>query len=139
MKKDIVISGIVIVVCILTYQTVIFKNITQRLDSNIENMQNISMEVDDIKSNIIRTLESELGKTYLTKDVAFDIASIKDNYFNLNIRAELSRVSDDSKVKFMYKEENDNKWDNILLESTGGLSYNGYVNLDFSNEKLYNY
>ncbi|MGL5506616.1 MAG: hypothetical protein ACRDB0_01800 [Paraclostridium sp.] len=139
MKKEIVTSGVLILLCVLIYQNVMFKSITERLDSNIDNMQNISMKVDGIKSDIVGTLESELGKTYLTKEVVFDIDGIKDNYFNLSVRAELSRISDDAKVIFMYKEEKDSKWDSILLESEGGLSYNGYVNLDFSNEKLYNY
>lgn len=139
MKKEIVISGVVIVLCILVYQNVMFKNITERLDSNIDNMQNISIQVDNIKSDIVGILETELGKTYLTKEVVLEIDSITDNYFNLRVRAELSRVSDDSKVIFMYKEEKDSEWHSILLETTGGLSYSGYVNLDFSNEKSYKY
>lgn len=139
MKKEIIIIGSIIVVCILIYQNITFQNITERLDSNVSNMQNISMEVDSIKSTIIETLESELGKTYLTKAVVFDIDSVKDNQFNLNVRAELSRASSDSKVIFMYKEEEASKWDSIILEPIGGLSYNGYVNIDFSNEKVYNY
>lgn len=139
MRKDVIISGVVVTVSLLIYQNVMFKSITERLDSNSFDTQHVLGEISNINSNIIGTIESELGKTYLTKEVAFDIDSIKDNYCNLNVRAELSRVSNDAKVTFMYKEEKDNKWDSIVLEPTGGLSYKGNVSLDFSNEKLYNY
>lgn len=139
MKKEIILSGIVVVGIVLTYQNIVFKSITDRLDANINNINNISMEIDNVNSNIINTLEEELSKTYLTKEVNLSINTAKGNDLNLDIRAELSRASNDANVLFMYKEENSNNWESIPLDPTGGLSYIGNIDLDFSDGKLYSY
>lgn len=141
MKKYIIPGFLIIFTGMLAYQTYNLKIIKEDLDNlkstNISLQENVSSLGNVISSEIQSTLNEELAKSYLTKDVNFNLNKNTDKGYDLTVRAELSELKGNSTVLFMYKDKDSKNWQEVELKKDGELSYVGDFTLSYDNNYKY--
>lgn len=141
MNKKIVLGFSVVLIGVIIYQTITIHNIKQQLEeidlNNSSNISGVYSSINNINTNIQQTLNKELSKTHLTTDVNFKFNSADNNTYKLDLRVELKRAGNDSKVIFMYKGVNDNEWQQIELQKSNELSYVGQIQLNYEGNYEY--
>lgn len=137
------IKGVILalVVIALLYQfgaTVVIRKKVDILESTISgNYSHIIDSINGANYNVQNTLDEELSKSHLTKNVDFKLNKLEKDKAILNIRAELSRINTDAKVYFMYREQGYEKWNEISLIEEGNLSYIGTMEYKFDSKYEY--
>ncbi|MGL5693589.1 MAG: hypothetical protein ACRCXA_05910 [Peptostreptococcaceae bacterium] len=144
MKKYILPGVAVIFSGVIIYQTCTIKatnnelqNVSQQLIELKSINEVLQQNISSIDSSIQETLNEELGKSHLTKDVDFKLNKNVENGYDLNVRVELKELKENKRVLFMYKEESSSEWQQIELNEIGNLSYKGDFILQ--QEKEYEY
>ncbi|MFR9069901.1 hypothetical protein ACQQ2T_10910 [Paraclostridium tenue] len=136
MKKWGILLGLFVII-IFIYQFKELRDIKKDLETSLMDNKYIQDNISNINSNIINTINDELSKSHLIKDIKFSLDKFKDNKYLVDARFELSRVSEDSIVKFMYKSINDKEWTTIEAKDMGGLSYKCNLKIDVNNPYEY--
>lgn len=140
--KKYILPGIAVVFSgVIIYQTYTIQSTRNKVESIEQQMMELTYINENLEQSIIdnvqTTLNDELGKSHLTKEVIFKLnKNVKEGY-DLNVRAELKELKENTKVLFMYKEESANKWNQLDLEEIADLSYSGDFVLPF--DKSYEY
>lgn len=144
MKKYILPGAAIIFSGVIIYQTYTIKTTKddlQDISHKLIELKSINevlqQNISSIDTSIQETLNEELGKSHITKDVEFKLNENIENGYNLNVRVELKELKEDKKVLFMYKEESSNEWQQIELKEVTDLSYSG--NFTMSAEEEYEY
>ena len=99
-----IIPGVGVIFCgILIYQTYSLNTIKGELENiksaNMTLQEEVSSLSSELSSQIQSTLNEELGKSYLTKDVSFKLNNNTDTGYDLTVRAELSELKENSKIE----------------------------------------
>lgn len=141
MKKYTKIIGLSVISVLFLYQTISLFQIKRDLVNLHQENDDVRIQVleliNSINSNIQSTIYEEIGRSHLTKDVSFSFNKNIDGGYNLDIRAELSKVENDSRVLFMYKDKSEKNWKEIELEKSSELSYVGNIDLPYGNQYEY--
>ncbi|MCC3867687.1 hypothetical protein [Terrisporobacter mayombei] len=141
MKRYIMPGVLIIFSIILIYQSYSLKTIKEDLENIKSTNTSLEEEVillgSKLSSEIQSTLEEELGKSHLTKDVSFKLNKNTDKGYDLTVRAELSELKGNPKVIFMYKSENAKNWQELELKKERELSYVGNFDLSYDNDYKY--
>lgn len=141
MKKYTKIIGLSIIAVLLLYQTISLFQVKRDLVNLQQDNDDVRLQVleliNSINQNIQSTIYEEIGRSHLTKDVSFSFNKNIDGGHNLDVRAELSKVENDSKVLFMYKDESEKNWKEIELKKSSELSYIGNIDLPYGNQYEY--
>lgn len=137
--KKYILPGVLVIFCsIIIYQTYSLKTIKDELGIVREELANTKVELQqDINSSIQNTLNEELGKSHMTKDVKFKFIKNQKEGYELNVRVEMKELKTDSKILFMYKDVNLNEWQELELNKISELSYIGDFLLPY--DKSYEY
>ncbi|RDY27292.1 hypothetical protein CHL78_009910 [Romboutsia weinsteinii] len=133
--------GAILAGIILTFQSVVIINIQKR----VKEFENISEEINmqasslinDVSTQVKDAIHEELGKSYLTKYVKFNVNKIEKDRYILDVRVEMSKVSKDSNVYFMYKDIKDDTWEEELLTEENNLTYTTQFDYKISSEYEY--
>lgn len=140
MNKWIKIGSLILFIVIIL-QSIMLVLLKKRVDdisnSEQEHYSEIIQSVLNIDLSLQNTLNDELAKTHLTKDVSFKLDKVTKEGYTLDVRAELSRLNEDSKVMFLYKDTSSKEWTELEMENTNSLSYN--CNIAILPDKEYNY
>lgn len=141
MEKYLKIGVISLVIIALIYQFIVIlimnKKVEDLSNTTFGNHSQTMDLINNVNLNVQSTLNKELAKTHLTKDINFKLDKVENDKYILNIRVDLSRVSNDSKVYFMYKEDRLDKWIEISLSEDGKLSYTGSMEYNIGSEYKY--
>jgi len=141
MKRYIMPGVLIIFSIILIYQSYSLKTIKEDLENIKSTNTSLEEEVrslgSELSSQVQSTLEEELGKSHLTKDVNFELNKNTDKGYDLTVRAELSELKQSSKVIFMYKDENSKNWQALELKQDSELSYAGKFHIPYNNDYKY--
>lgn len=141
MKKYTTVLVISIATILFIYQSVSLYQIKKELENirsdNTQMKQEILSLINGIDSNISATIYEEIGKSHLTKDVNFTFKSNIEGGHNVDVRVELAKYEDNSKVIFMYKNESENIWKETELKKSNELSYIGNIDLPYGNQYEY--
>ena len=100
MKKWGILLGLFAII-ILTYQFKQLRDIKKDIEASLMNNQLIQADISNIDSNIRKTINDELSKSHLIKDIKFRVDKFKNDKCLVDTRFELSRVNQDSIVKFI--------------------------------------
>lgn len=141
MKKYILLAGGIVISGIIIYQTYTLNSIKKEL-FNMNSLktslqEELSGSLNNINSDIQNTLEEELAKSYITKDVDFKLNKNIENGYDITVTVELNQLKDDSKVLFMYRDESKKEWKEIELSKSAELSYSGDIILNYDNSYEY--
>lgn len=135
------IAVIVISLVAIIYEFLIITSMKEELQSlqnNLNMMQsNLQVSIDNINNNISNTINEELGKSHLTKDVVFSYDKNTEDGYELDVRVELSKFKENSNVIFAYKENSSNIWNSINLEERSDLSFGGKIKIKSDKEYQY--
>lgn len=141
MKKYTKIISISIIAVMFLYQTISLFQVKRDLVNLQQDNDDVRLQVleqiNAINQNIQSTIYEEIGRSHLTKDVSFSFNKNIDGGHNLDVRAELSKVDNDSKVLFMYKDKSEKNWRAIELEKSSELSYVGNFDLPYGDQYEY--
>lgn len=141
MNKKIIWGISVLIVIILLYQffiIVIMSNKVDDLKNTIDaNYSEIADSINDINGSLQNTLYEELSKSHFTKQVEFKVDKVEKDKYILDVAVDLSKSSNDSKVYFMYKENDSDKWNEVILSENGNLSYTG--KMEYKIDSKYKY
>ena len=141
-----IIPGVGVIFCgILIYQTYSLNTIKGELENIKSANMTLQEEVSSLRSDLSNelssqiqsTLNEELGKSYLTKDVSFKLNNNTDTGYDLTVRAELSELKENSKILFMYKSINSNDWQKVELKKEEELTYIGNLNILYDDDYQY--
>lgn len=141
-----IIPGVGVIFCgILIYQTYSLNTIKGELENIKSANMTLQEEVSSLRSDLSNelssqiqsTLNEELGKSYLTKDVSFKLNKNTDTGYDLTVRAELSELKENSKILFMYKSINSNDWQKVELKKEEELTYIGNLNILYDDDYQY--
>lgn len=137
--KKYILPGVLVIFCsIIIYQTYYLKTIKDELRVVREELVNTKFELQqDINSSIQDTLNEELAKSHMTKDVKFKFIKNQKDGYELNVRVEMKELKIDSKILFMYKDASSNEWQQLELKKVSELSYIGDFLLPY--DKTYEY
>lgn len=133
--------GFVVLSLIVIIQTILLltidKKLTQVSDNENSHYTELIQNVLNVDSVIQNTLNNELSKTHLVKETSFEIDKTINSGYTLNVRSELSRQEEGSKVIFSYKDIESNQWTEIEMNEISSLSYT--CSIDVSYDKDYDY
>ncbi|MER0279918.1 hypothetical protein ABRY18_06915 [Clostridioides difficile] len=126
-----------IVIFILLWYMILTMN---EINKNIENYNNkleyLSQEIMNTKSDISNTINEEMSKSYITKSIDLKVKKLEKEECTIEVDIQLSKLGEDGKVFFMYKEDND-KWNEIEMTKHGELSYTCEMKIKTGNEYDY--
>lgn len=126
-----------IVIFILLWYMILTMN---EINKNIENYNNkleyLSQEIMNTKSDISNTINEEMSKSYITKSIDLKVKKLEKEECIIEVDIQLSKLGEDGKVFFMYKEDND-KWNEIEMTKHGELSYTCEMKIKTGNEYDY--
>lgn len=133
--------GLILIAIVIVFQSVLLLNLNKKVNLIDDNTQahysDLINNVLNIQSNVQGTIDEELGKSHLTKEVSFKFDKVIEDGYTLDVRAELSRVDENSKVMFLYKSNTSNEWDEVEMNKINALSYS--CNINVLSEDEYNY
>lgn len=133
--------GLILIAIVIVFQSVLLLNLNKKVNLINDNTQahysDLINNVLNIQSNVQGTIDEELGKSHLTKEVSFKFDKVIEDGYTLDVRAELSRVDENSKVMFLYKSNTSNEWDEVEMNKINALSYS--CNINVLSEDEYNY
>lgn len=133
--------GLILITIVLVFQSVLLLNLNKKVNLIDDNTQSqysdLIHNVLNIQSNVQGTIDDELGKSHLTKEVSFKFDTVIEGGYTLDVRAELSRVDENSKVMFLYKANTSKEWVEVEMDKINALSYSCKINVLSEDEYSY--
>ncbi len=133
--------GLILITIVLVFQSVLLLNLNKKVNLIDDNTQSqysdLIHNVLNIQSNVQGTIDDELGKSHLTKEVSFKFDTVIEGGYTLDVRAELSRVDENSKVMFLYKANTSKEWAEVEMDKINALSYSCKINVLSEDEYSY--
>lgn len=141
MNKKIIWGISVLIVIVLVYQFFTIVIMSNKVDdlknTTYANHSQIIESINNINGSLQNTLYEELSKSHLTKQVEFRVDKVEKEKYILDVAVDLSKSSNDSKVYFMYKENDSEKWNEVTLSENGNLSYTGKMEYKINSRYKY--